>query len=215
MNRTMALALSVLTVAALRAEAGQPDPEWVVRAEGLGPSRGRDWSSAGGMEAQFRYWSTEHSGVALCAGYSRWNAVEEYLEDDDGASFVAVSISGRTMLAPVGVSLLYATDADCPFRLVLEGGLRYAFADSRILVEGAYADDARSGYVSDTVKVGDTLLGVLGLDVEMALSREARLTAGLGYQADLVEPTETAFGSVLGETSFEAVTARIGLSLSF
>jgi hypothetical protein len=141
--------------------------------------------------------------------------VEEYVEDDDGASFVAVSVHGKTVLAPVGVSLFCAADAGWPFRLVLEGGLRYAFADSRIMVEGAYADDTGSGYVSDTVRVGDTLLAVLGLGVEMALSRDARLTAGFGYQADLVEPTETVFGSVLGETSFEAVTARIGISLSF
>jgi len=182
---------------------------------GFSPHKDVDWGSAVGFEAQLRLWSTPEIAIALAVGQSTWKAVEEYSEDDDGYSFVATSVRGDTTLTPVGISAIYRGRLSHMASLIFEAGLRYGFTESDIVVETAYADDYGEEYFKDTIEVDDTFLAVFGVSLNLELSETISLEGGFGYQADLLDPHERLYGEDLGQTSFDAGYANIGLNIAF
>jgi hypothetical protein len=197
-TRTLATLICLGTLSAI----GQPtEVEVAAHLQGLGPAEDLDWSGAGGIEAQMRFWQEGNVALALCAGVQSWDAVEAYLESDDGQSAVATEIRGSTDLVPVGVSF--------------EGGLRYAFTDSDVTVDIAYVDDRDSLYTREVIEVEDTFLALAAADIEFLIAEGFRLSAGIGYQFDLTEPNESVLGADLGPTDFSAIMGRFGLSMAF
>ncbi len=211
-TRTLATLICLGTLSGI----GQPtEVEVAAHLQGLGPAEDLDWSGAGGIEAQMRFWQEGNVALALCAGVQSWDAVEAYLESDDGQSAVATEIRGSTDLVPVGVSLL----ARCPLTpgvaVLFEGGLRYAFTDFDVTVDIAYVDDRDSLYTREVIEVEDTFLALAAADIEFLIAEGFRLSAGIGYQFDLTEPNESVLGADLGPTDFSAIMGRFGLSMAF
>jgi hypothetical protein len=213
-SKAAAAALTVV-MAAATAAAGDEAVDLAVRGQALLASQDEDWSSAHGFSVQFRFAGEGRPVIALVAGVQDWDAVSEYGESDDGVTAVATSISGAATVVPVGVSLLHREPLGPRASLLLEAGLRYAFVESDITVEAAYADDLDSGYVYDKIDIDDTLLAVAGVDIAVDLTETVAFELGLGYQFDLLDPEEQFLGESLGETSFDAGTVRFGVRMRF
>ncbi|MGQ9662667.1 MAG: hypothetical protein ACUVWX_10090 [Kiritimatiellia bacterium] len=213
-NHLIAILAVLVTGFGLILQGAQPI-EVTVQGQALLPGRDEDWASAGGFDAQLRFWQTENMGIALVVGAASWKAVAEYSESDDGETAVATSIDGSAHLLPVGLSLLYREETGQTATIMLEAGIRYVLCDSEVRVKAAYATDETSGLRHGTIEIGNTLLAVLGLGFDIVLSKSIGLLVGIHYQFDLLKPEERLWGQSLGSTSFDAAAASIGLRLSF
>ena len=204
-----------LNVAARAAEPSEPASELMVRFGAIVPACEQDWDRGAQVEAECRFWQSEHTGVALSIGSSVWQARAEYAESGDAASAIATSVSGHAALIPMGVSLLYRVPVSPYVRWVLEGGVRYVVVDSSVMATVDYADAGGGYYLEDTIRTQNFLQGVVGLSLEGSIAEPLRLVGSVGYQFDLTDPMERFDGEDLGATSFDGLVFSIGLSGDF
>lgn len=191
------------------------EPEFAVRWQGLLPAKSEDWSSAGAFEAQMRFLDETGLGIAFTLGVSEWSAKEEYYEEGDSSAFFSMAVSGNLTAVPVGVSLMQRMPLSDRLFLTLEAGVRYVFCDSDIVVDTEINDSLGQDYYRETIHVDDTLLGVVGGTLEGWIGKHFALTAGLGYQWDLVEPAQQFQGKDIGPTSLQAATVSVGFAWMF
>ena len=210
-----AIALGSLMAFTTCALAQDASIEVSAQVQALAPAESGDWSSGTGAEVQLRFWDVSGVGVALAAGIQSWDSRTEYLETDDGTSAVATQIRGKADLIPLGASVLMGGPIGDRLGLVCEVGFRYAIVDSSVVTDIAYVDSRGSAYAQDPIEIDDTFLAVFGLDLAFAATETLCLTAGLGYQFDLMQPDQTIYGGSLGGTDFSAFTFRFGLALGF
>lgn len=163
---------------------------------GLGDSDLYDW--AVGAEAQFRYWLTDSFGWSLAAGWSQWEA------DSSGSQWGA-PVDGSTQVIPLGGSVLFRT-CGAPVRLVLEGGLRYAWvsSDLDLLIAGE----------NESVDLDDGIYAVLGADLERDVSF-GQVFVGVTFQLDVMAPEASWAEGDLRDASLEAATFRAGIRRKF
>lgn len=215
-GKLLIVAMAIAAAAALGAAAENEEyADMVVRFQGLSPAASEDWDTAAGIEAQLRLWDSERVAIALAIGFDSWEAKEEFSEDDDGSSYVAMHVSGEASLVPVGISAVYRAPLAGGLSLVMEAGVRYVFVDSAITTEVAYEDALGSDYFVEDVEIDDAMLAVLRVGLQADLSQELSIEGGIGYQFDVGRPNETFLGEDIGSTSFKAGSAYAGLVLSF
>jgi hypothetical protein len=212
---TWMITVAVLGVGAAPARAQGPSVEVAAQVQALAPAESGDWSSGTGAEMQLRFWDMSGVGVALAAGVQSWDSRTEYLETDDGTSAVATQIRGKADLIPIGASVLMGGPIGDRLAIVCEVGFRYAIVDSSVVTDIAYVDSRGSAYAQDPIEIDDTFLAVFGLDLAFAATETLCLTAGLGYQFDLMQPDQTIYGGSLGSTDFSAFTFRFGVAVGF
>jgi hypothetical protein len=214
-TRICMLATVSLFATSFVAKAQPPSVEVSAQMLALAPAESGDWSSGTGAELQLRFWDISGVGVALAAGVQSWDSRTEYLETDDGTSAVATQIRGKADLIPLGASVLMGGPIGDRLAIVCDVGFRYAIVDSSVVTDIAYVDSRGSAYAQDPIEIDDTFLAVFGLDLAFAATETLCLTAGLGYQFDLMQPDQTIYGGSLGSTDFSAFTFRFGVAVGF
>jgi hypothetical protein len=181
----------------------------------LSPGTDDDWSDASGVEIQGRFWRDEHVGFALAGSFDTWEAKTEVYEEDTGSTYFYSSIMGDASVTSLGASLLYRSQPTEDIILGMNIGLRYAMVDSTIYAEAAYDGPGGPNYLYDKIEIENTLLLVIGGEMQFELSHDISLILGAGYQVDLNKPEETYAGSSLGETKFNAASFSILLACEF
>lgn len=216
MKTTLFTAAVLVAAGAVCAVAGElGETEVSARWLGIMPQRDQDWSSAGGIELQARFWSSENIGWAVSAGLENWAARYEFLEEWDEEGYSSLSVGGDLAALPAGVSVLFQPMLTEDMRIVAEIGLRYMLCSSDI-VSAAYLEDSQgTDSFLDPVEVGNAVVGIAGLSFEGTIDDDIRLSVGLGYQFDIMPPAETVAGRDIGNTSFAGMALSIGVSWSF
>ena len=214
--KTMPLLLALgITVATVVAGYGEQHRELTMGFWSGDPNESADWASATGFDVQARFWNSSHMGWALALGAQTWEARTEYTIEEDEFGSLATWIEGDTLLVPAGLSVLLCGHLGSHVSLLADLGVRYAFADSGINATVEAIDSGGQMLVTQQIGVEDTVLGVVGLALEARLTPEVAFEAGIGCQFDLLRPREDFLGEDIGSTSFQALYARIGMSLSF
>lgn len=186
-----------------------------VAVQAISPSDDSEWTSTGGVEAQWRLWLTEQAGIAFAAGMQVWDAGAEFVEGADEFGPYSHEIYGESALYAFGLSLLCRTDPSVPWTLTLEAGLRHAAVDSDIRVDAVYEDAEGTTIVSDVIETDDTVLGVLSAALDAAVGEQLVIGAGIGWQWDLLRPDEYLLGDSLGRTDFGGFTACLRAGVRF
>lgn len=180
---------------------------------GLLPEKTEHWDSAGGIELQSIFWSSEYTAVAFSFGAQGWSAEEEMYVEVDEDSVLSYYSEGRASAVPLGVSLLLRLPVSEQVGLTVEGGLRYLYIDSDVEIDVYLEEVSGTSHVNDVVEIDDTFLGVLGVKLDVPVSDFAWIYFGMGYQFDLGEPDEAVFGDYLDTTSFDAGYVSLGMSV--
>jgi hypothetical protein len=207
------VAATVLSICV--ADAAHADPDLAGRLRWLAPGKDADWSSAAGVEVQARFWQAQRVGFALAAGCDSWNAVNDVIDRSDEEAYLHTSVSGDAIVVPVGLSMLYRSSVMEDMDLMLELGFRYMFVDSSIYSEAIYQDDAESKSLAGTVSIENSLVAVVGLNLEMKANDQLSVELGISQQFDLGKPHEKFTGKDIGETSFQGTSFTIGVVMSF
>ncbi len=195
--------------------AAQPDVDLVVNGRGLLPLKAGDWSGAGGVDVQLRFWKEPGFAVALSAGVEEWKAKREFYEERDAEGYFSMTVEGELLATPMGVSVLRRWPAG-PFTFViLEAGLRYVFCRSDIRVETHLLDAHGDDWYRDAIIVDDTVVGRIGLSVEGEIAEEISFRGEIGFQKDLLRPSQTHLGHDIGATSLDAIGLGFGLVIRF
>jgi hypothetical protein len=200
-----------LGTAARADQSVDPKSDIMVRFGAVVPACEQDWDGGAQTEVECRFWQDEHVGMAVSVGSGLWQARDEYEESYDGVSVLATSVSGDLSLIPIGVSLLYRMPVSRYVCWILEGGLRYVFVDSSVMVRVDYLEDGGGYYLEDTIRTQNFVQGMVGLSLEGSIAEPLRLIGSVGYQFDLTDPTERFGGEELGTTSFDGLMFGIGL----
>ncbi|MCX6996668.1 MAG: outer membrane beta-barrel protein [Kiritimatiellaeota bacterium] len=158
------------------------------------------FSNGVGGEVQYRYWLNDDWAVALSVGALRLN-----VKEDD--SLINGS-AGRVDILPVGGSILYDFIDYAPFRVLLEGGVRYCFINSK-----ATMVDVIGRRLDLEIANGFTLL--VGLDAEYALTKRVSVFGDARYQWD---PQGESINTIYGPQRDNQLTSllfRLGASVNF
>jgi hypothetical protein len=216
LRRLIAVIGMAMIVTALTSFAADgPRPEVMWRLSGLLPGDLDDWSAASRLEVQARFWSAGGIGTALSVGVGSWQAVSEFVEEDNEYGYMATSVYGSMTTIPIGISALYRCELSRGVSVVFEAGVRYVLAQSNIQSEISYDDGVESGYLSGTIVTEDSFQGVAGISVQSVVSPGINVECGFGYQFDILEPHEIFMGDDIGATSMRAVSVNIGCSWEF
>jgi len=209
--------LTVLAIGSQYANAVEKDEAFdlVAGYHWLSPGTDEDWSGASGAEIQGRFWRDDHVGIALVGSFDTWEARTEVYEEDTGDTYAYTSIMGDASVTSLGASLLYRSQPTEDIILGMNIGFRYALVDSTIYAEAAYDGPGGPRYLYDKINIDNTMLLVIGGEMEFELSHDISLILGAGYQVDLNKPEETYAGSSLGETKLNASSFSLLLSCAF
>jgi hypothetical protein len=178
------------------------------------------WDNGRSLEAQYVYWKTPNVGFAIALGTGSWN-----VNDNMDAGYlaglgpsVARETSGSATVFPLGFSLLYNPDVQGVIKtdfdfgnipLILEGGLRYMFVNSNIHT----TENLGYTYKKENVDINDGLVGLVAADMVFPLPSKIKLSAGFGYQFDIVKGNIKWSGFDLGDNEFRAFFLRLALTL--
>lgn len=184
-----------------------------------------DWDSGTGLELQGIYWMHNSPwGIGASFGMAEWE-IDDY-EDrwvHHGRTYDDV-ITGDAELSIIGVSLFYKLfenhGASGAWNGHLEGGVRFVSVDSNIRGTTAVNDGGRTPAIAQTIDIDDSVLGVFGFDVSLALSDTISLFGHAGIQFDLDQGDAHRVVPGLGtweagETEMFAVYGKGGLSIAF
>jgi hypothetical protein len=177
----------------------------------IGPTRGEDWDSAAGFEAQIRFWSERSRALAFVVGGQMWKAPEEYSEWDDNGTAYTSWIAGDATILPVGLSVFLRRTLSPGLDITLEGGARYVFVDSSLDVDVTTRNQDGIGGYTESIDIADTFLGVLGVNIEADFGNGLGLLLGAGYQFDFGQPHQKFMDDDLGATSFAGGAVSAGL----
>ena len=159
-----------------------------------------------GGELQYRNWGYDPIGWAVSVG------VEQFKANSDSSDLGVPSIGdydGDLMLIPVGASLLYKLMDTPDWTIALEGGLRYVVADSSI-------DFQRTGEARrENLDVDDSVIAVIGADLERRVSEGAALFLGVGYNVDVVQGEIAIPGDTLKDNELHGAFVRLGARVAF
>lgn len=159
-----------------------------------------------GGEVQYRNWSYDPIGWALSLGVEQFQAQSD--SSDLGVPTIG-DFDGDLMLIPVGASVLYKLIDMDGWRLTVEGGLRYVFADSSI-------DFAEVGLTKrESLDVGDGVIAVIGADIERLITEDISVFFGGGYNADLLPGEITIPHDTLKDNELKGLFFRLGAGVSF
>ena len=153
-----------------------------------------------GGEVQYRYWLNDDWALALSVGALRIN-----VKDDDT---LINGSEGRVEVLPIGASILYDFIDYQPFRVLLEGGVRYCFVNSKasmVDVIGRRLDlDIDNGYAL-----------LFGVDAEYAVTKRVSVFGDVKYQYD---PQGESINTIYGPQRDNQLTGllfRLGASMNF
>ena len=102
--RRVAIVITALLLAGFAVGQDEASTGMCLMYRAISPDKEEDWTSAGGVEAQLRFWQDESVAVALALGVDRWKAVHEFSDGIDELGYYAVDIDGTATLVPIGVS---------------------------------------------------------------------------------------------------------------
>ena len=213
--RRVAIVITALLLAGFAVGQDEASTGMCLMYRAISPDKEEDWTSAGGVEAQLRFWQDESVAVALALGVDRWKAVHEFSDGIDELGYYAVDIDGTATLVPIGVSLVHRSTISEEASVTFDAGVRYVLVDSNIDVATTEEDEFGLITYIDPVTIDNSWLGVVGVTVEGALDEDVWVFAGLSYQFDLTDPGETFLGDSIGETSFQGPAFRLGLNWKF
>lgn len=199
---------AILCILVLAPACFSAGPELRIRPYYLSPGDDDLWDSASGLDAQATFWLDQNLGIALTAGVSRWEANDDYRYDDDG---YLCWLDGSALMTSFGPSVLFRPGIpNSLVELTFEAGLRYIAVDSDV---DFYLDDGATTYVGE-LDMDDGVVGVLGVDAGIPISRQAKLTVGLGYQFDLNKGDADWYGVEIGENEMKGFYLNFGINLS-
>ncbi len=181
------------------------------------PSAGDGYKNGFGGEIQARFWLMEYFGVALAGGAASWEVKDESAFFYNGVAAVAAKISGDISTFPLGGSLIVRPIHVDRVSLTLEGGVRYVFVDSQVDYESAYADIfGRNEHYKDTFDVGNSVIGVVGANLEVKIFKPLFGFVGAGYQFDISKGAVTLPGATGSfDNELAAFYGKAGLGLAF
>jgi len=170
-----------------------------------------------GGELRAVYWTDARWGIALAAGYTKWDVDDNTTALSD---IVTTELSGDISYIPVGASLLARLGTENASRLtfLLEAGVRYMFCDSNADITRTTIRELDPPLVeNEQLDCDDGIVARLAGGVEWALSdsyRPARLFVTGGYQFDLDqgEATENIWGTS-ADLELNAFFVEIGLAI--
>jgi hypothetical protein len=184
------------------------------------PGDSYTWDNGRSLEAQYAYWKTPNIGLAIALGAGSWNvndSMDTGFLAGQGPS-VARKTGGSATMFPLGFSLLYNPDVQGVIKtdfdfgnipLILEGGLRYVFVNSDIHT----TDNLGYTYLKKKVNIDNGLVGLVAADMLFPIPSRVKLSAGIGYQFDIVKGSIKWSGFDLGDNELKSVFLRLGLTL--
>ncbi len=187
----------------------------MVRVQGVAPIEDGDWDSGTGLEAQLRFWGSDHVGLSLALGAASWDAVGEYVEEWDEVSYYSSIVDGDASLLRVGASLWARSPLSRHTALTVEAGVRYLSIDSSIDTSVYYEEGADVFSSDDVIEIDDAWLATVGIYLEAEMANHVSIQAGLGYDFDLTGPGETVLGESIGDTSFSGLLFGVGIAVGF
>lgn len=217
MKAILPLLAILLTLNSLFADTptSQEQPsELKISAMVISPSKTADWTTASGVDVQFRFWNS-NIGIGLSIGAQEWDAVSSVYTDSDNTGSVSMSIEGNMSSIPIGISLLNRTPLTSNMHMILDVGLRYMSSSSDIFVTSYVTQDNTTSVYVDKVHCEDSLTAVFGIYAEGLRAGNMAFHFGIGYQADVTKPHESFLGNDIGTTRLSGATFSIGLIFSF
>jgi hypothetical protein len=203
--------LSVAGATRLRGE----EMDLVVRGMLLSPSQDEDWDSATGAEALLRHWLSPQGGVGIGVGVVAWKAVEERMGRSGFDQYYASEIEGDASVIPVGVSGILRQRLSDASVLSFEAGVRYLIVDSDVHARVWTGSASDSQYAEDHIGIENAVVGLVSVGLDLAMSENSALHGGFGFQFDLTDAGEEAFGRTIGETGFGGVLFEAGIVCRF
>jgi hypothetical protein len=191
--------------------------------EAVRPGQDDDWDKGYGASARVIFWQESGLGLALSIGAQKWDVNDEtyssgeYLGYGIGYGYAA-GLEGDATMVPLGASGLYKIPVGQTANLTLEGGVRYVIVNSNVkFVEAEALVDAYGNAVTDSysydVDFDNGIVGLIGAEFDIELSKGFRLFAGAGYQFDLVKGDTQVEGIDINyENELKAVFIRAGLA---
>ena len=217
MKRALCILLMILSVSSV-CFAGDTEARFLLNY--FMPGDTDIWEDGRSLEAQCTYWKTPNVGFAIALGAGSWD-----VNDSMDAGFlaglgpsVATKTSGSATVFPLGFSLLYNPDVQGVIKtdfdsgnipLILEGGLRYVFINSDIHT----TENLGYTYLKKEVDIDNNLVGLVAADIIFPIPSRVKLSAGIGYQFDIVKGSIKWSGYDLGDNELKSFFLRLGLSL--
>lgn len=196
--------------------ASQEQPsELKISAMVISPSKTADWTTASGIDVQFRFWNPQNIGIGLSIGAQEWDAVSSVYTDSDSTGSVSMSIDGNMTSIPIGISLLHRIPLTSDMHMILDVGLRYMSSSSDIFVTSYVTQRNTTSVYVDKVHCEDSFAAVFGIYAEGLRAGNMAFHFGIGYQADVTKPHESFLGNDIGTTRLSGATFSIGLIFSF
>ncbi len=187
------------------------------------PGQDDDWDKGFGAFAQIVFWQESGLGIALSIGTQSWDVNDDvyFFGEDLGYGIgygYAAGLEGDATMIPLGASGLYKISLGQAANLTLEGGIKYVVVNSDVkFVEAEALADSYGYSISDSysydVDIDNGIVGVVGAEFDVELSKGFRLFAGAGYQFDLVKGDMEVDGfDVNYENELKAAFLRAGLA---
>lgn len=185
-------------------------------ADMLIPAEDDDWEIAYGFSGRLVLWSPEvpQAGLIIAAGGQTWQVNDTSYSD----SFGRYRFNGTASMIPFGASLAMRFPFGAAGKMTVEGGMRYVFVDSDVtFVTTEFATDDEPGVVwSSEIDVGDGIVGLVGVELEIPVGVGIALYGGGGYQFDASRGKYEIDGVDIGyRNSLAAVYLGAGLKLEF
>jgi hypothetical protein len=185
-----------------------------------------EWDKGTGLELQAILWPANSLwGFGASIGKATWDITDYESSEFDysyDAAFADV-LEGDADLTIIGLSvfrkLSEAKDAN-KLTITAEGGIRFVSVDSSIEGGTAIADAYGALAWYQTLEIDDSIVGLLALALDYAVADNVSLFAQAGFQFDIdkgkVENKVEGLGTFeAGETEFQALFGKAGLSVSF
>ncbi|MBP7829876.1 MAG: hypothetical protein KA248_08165 [Kiritimatiellae bacterium] len=208
--------LAIAALACGTAQAAQGDAEtWANEVEGglviQFPGTGDfDLYDIGfGAEIQYRNWALDPFGVAFSVGYVQWEANEDCYK----LGRIHTDFDGSVTTIPLGVSGLLYLYGSQNFSLILEAGLRYLVTDSDITFNRIV--ETEEGKVPSSLEVDDSVIGLLALEADYYISKQALIFGGVGYQQDIERGAIDTPTGPLRDNEFTSLFIRLGGKIVF
>lgn len=214
--KTMAFLLAFAILGCGLAQAADSEPDsWMNEVEGglvvQFPGTGDfDLYDIGfGAEIQYRNWALDPFGVAFSVGYVQWEANEDCYK----LGRIHTDFDGSVTTIPIGVSGLFYLHGSQNFSLILEAGLRYLVTDSDITFNRIV--ETEEGKVPSSLEVDDSVIGLLAIEADYFISKQALIFGGAGYQQDIERGAIDTPTGPLRDNEFTSIFIRLGGKILF
>jgi hypothetical protein len=161
-----------------------------------------DWSSAFGIEAQWRRWVGPVFGFAVAAGYQSWKAdPHEVILDPD--YLIEPVLSGSLTAFPLGASILIRRPVEPGDRFQVSGelGFRYAFVDSDVSMTHEFDFRREHHVVRTAIDIDSRVLVVAAIEFGGPAGDHAEWFVAAGYQFDFESGETWLFEDVVNDLS--------------